>query len=183
MFPPEEAQLVIRKVDSIVDMDAKKLYENYLKIDRARDKDGIVEGVGEGEGRGAPVISTRRQLRRELSWSSDDIRKKERHVNSLVEQFENSNRTTTESPPPPFRHRIPGVPVRGASAPTIPPKPSRPPRPPRPWGSTSDNPPVVPPHTPAPLIPPRPLGSKVHDRNMICVQYICPYTYTVHIDI
>ena len=166
VFPPEEAHKVIRKVDSIVDMDAKNLYQSYRKITLT--KRGGEEGGGDvgKEGRGRTSLSPlqqRRPLRRQLSWSSDDVREKKRHVNSLVELFEKGvvSALTRGSPPPgPFRHRIP-APARGNSTPILPPRPARPPLPPRIVASASDEPPSVPPHTPAPLVPPRPVGSKV----------------------
>ena len=121
---------------------------------------------GEGEGRGAPGIR-RRQLRRELSWSSDDLRRgKRRHVNSLVQQFEKNDGMVSPSPVATTggglsRHRLPDSPLRDDSTPLIPPRPRRPPPRPPPWGSSSDKPPAVPPHTPAPLIPPKPSSRKV----------------------
>ena len=154
VFPPAEAQKVIRKVDSIVDMDSRKLYHNYRKI-------GL---KGEEKGEEPRLVEGKSRLRRQVSWSSEDLRKRRRGVTSLVKMFENgessSSGGTTGSSPPPFRSRVPEGIVRGVSAPALPPRPTRPSLPPKP-SAPSGEPPVIPPHTPAPLVPPRPSGRMV----------------------
>ena len=172
VFQQEDAQ-VIRQVDSIVDMDARDLYHSYNKMNRVgRERDGLDErgGGGRGEGRevggdeGSLSQRQRQQLQRRLSFSSDDVRER-RHVTSLIEQFERGKTAALMAGFPPStthsKHRLPDCPVRGNSAPSVPPRPTQPPRPPRFTGGGSGDPPVIPPHTPAPLIPPRPTSSKV----------------------
>ena len=186
VFPPEEAQRVIRKVDSIVDMDVQKLYQNYRKMTLEREdrREGGREG-GEGEASPSP-LQRRQQLRRRKSWSSENTCDR-RHVNSIIELFE--RRGSLEglikgSPPGPFRNRLPACPLRGNSAPILPPRPTRPPHPPRPWqsSSASKNPPVIPPHTPAPLLPPRPVGGKVSKASppIVWSQICAPFPGSVH---
>ena len=164
VFQQDDA-LVIRKVDSIVDMDARDLYHSYHKINRAdREKEGRVEGGGGGReegggegggGRESPFLQRQRQpLHRQLSFSSDDWRGGRRHVTSLVELFEGGKTPAIMTGFPPStthsKHQIPDCPVRGNSAPSIPPRPAQPPRPPRFMGGGSGDPPAIPPHTPAP---------------------------------
>lgn len=149
VFPPEEAHQIVRSVDSIVDMDARKLYHRITEDFQGE------ESVGEDRGKDKePPPQQRRHgpLQRKMSWSSDDLRER-RHVISLVALFERDG-----GPSPITTHFR-----QGESIPALPPRPTQPPRPPRSSGtsSKSSNPPVIPPHTPAPLIPPRPSGSKV----------------------
>ena len=169
VFPPFEAQRVIRKVDSIVDMDSRKLYHNYRKI-------GL---KGEEKWEDPRLIEGKPRLQRQMSWSSEDLRKKKRKVTSLVKLFENGDTSllpvATGSPPPPFRHRIPEGPSRGNPAPALPPRPTRPSLPPKPR-SHSGQPPTVPPHTPAPIIPPRPTGRVVSAHYYPQLQYFSSFS-------
>lgn len=162
--PSEEAQLVIRSVDGIVDMDAKKLYHNFQKIQL---ENGQAEGQKGGQSAELTSPSGHSSLQRKISLSSNDVREVQ-HVNSLVEMFEHvwkkgppSPSTALSSSPSSnhFRQRFP----HQNSIPSVPPRPSRPARPPRPTGSSSshEEAPAIPPHTPAPLLPPKPLSSKV----------------------
>lgn len=160
-FSPAEAK-VLRSVNSIVDMDPRKLCHSYRKISLVKgplEFDEELEDDVENKNSPPTLLQRRHDLQRRKSWGSDNETGR-RHVNSLVELFEKDGQSAFKGglpPPPRLRHKVA---EQGDSIPQLPPRPSRPPCPPRPSGN-SNEPPAVPPHTPAPLVPPRPAGSKV----------------------
>ena len=164
-FSPAEAK-VLRSVNSIVDMDPRKLCRSYRRIALIKgplEFDEELEDDVENKNSPPPLLQQRHEhLQRRMSWGSDSEIGR-RHVNSLVELFEKDGQSAVKRslpPPPRLRHNVAESAEQGDSIPQIPPRPSRPPCPPRPSGN-SNEPPAVPPHTPAPLVPPRPVGSKV----------------------
>lgn len=171
----EEMLQLIRRVDSIVDMDACKVYAAASKPPPVMPKPHRSRFPNQPPSLGRDIPPPR--LLNRHSRSNEELqgsrpRANSTKVTSLIQMFE--AKSPTNSPthsrrrfaPP---HRRDGVkhpsPDRGedatATAPVPPPKPRsvQPPVPPKPSGAAPSFP-EVPPRTPAPLLPPKPPGSK-----------------------
>ena len=171
----EEIHNVVRRVDSIVDMDSKRLFRQMAQnspAHRPRPKPRPKPAVAEKKrrlsrssehipGLSSPAVQPQLPPKSEPSSQKGSPS----HVASLIHKFESESPPRQISPPSP-KKIIPLHRTRSSEViivpnfhhpPVPPPKPRAPPRPPKPLPMSS---PIIPPRTPLPLLPPKPVGSK-----------------------
>ena len=166
----EEIHNVIKRVDSIVDMDSRRLFHQMVRNPPAA--------------KPKPHLKPKPPVMREHSHGSSDLpapsndflapsssaeqptdasrNRSPSHVASLIQRFEFTPPSPQHSPPSPrkvtpFKRANSLETVASLQHPPVPPpKPRAPPRPPKPLPTSS---PILPPRTPLPRLPPKPLGS------------------------
>ena len=168
----EEIHNVIKRVDSIVDVDSKRLFRQMVRNPPAAKPKPHLKPK-------PPVMRKHSQGSNDLPAPSSDLlsssssaeqptdpsrNRSPSHVASLIQKFEFTPPSPQSSPSSPKKV----TPFKRANSletitapslqhpPAPPPKPRAPPRPPKPLPSFS---PILPPRTPLPRLPPKPPGS------------------------